>query len=106
MIHVILREQRAGEMAKALFFAGESFIHPFSLEPDFPGCFRVFSKLNVVTPDDQKKFFVSVGGDEKKFWRRRLDRRAGRCEFRRRRRLAVYLTAPANGPPHRTTARP
>lgn len=57
MIHVVLEGQRAGEMAKALFFAGESFIHPFSLEPYFMGCFRIFSKLEVVTPDDQEKFY-------------------------------------------------
>ena len=56
MIHVILQGERAGEMAKDLYFADQSFIHPYALEPAFPGCFRIFSKLEVVTPEDQAKF--------------------------------------------------
>ena len=67
MIHVILRGQRAGEMAKALFFAGESLIHPFSLEPTFVGCFRIFSKLEVVTPEDQKTFYSMLAETSKKY---------------------------------------
>ena len=56
MIHVILVGRKANEMAKALFFQGESFVHPVSLEPTFANTFRVFSKLEVVTNEDREKF--------------------------------------------------
>ena len=56
MIHVILEGQKAGDMAKALFFKGESYFPPLSLEPTFPNCFRIFSKLEVVTNEDRDKF--------------------------------------------------
>jgi hypothetical protein len=56
MIHMILVGQKAGDMAKALFFQGESLFPPLSLEPDFPNTFRIFSKLEVVTNEDRDKF--------------------------------------------------
>jgi hypothetical protein len=56
MIHRILLGERAGDMAKALYIAGQSFFPPLSLEPDFANCFRVFSKLQLVAADDQEKF--------------------------------------------------
>jgi hypothetical protein len=56
MIHVILVGRRANEMAKALFFQGESLYPPLSLEPAFANTFRVFSKLEVVTNDEREKF--------------------------------------------------
>lgn len=56
MIHVILVGRRANEMAKALFFQGESFVHPVSLEPTFADTFRVFSKLDVITNEDRERF--------------------------------------------------
>jgi hypothetical protein len=56
MIHMILVGRKGGDMAKALFFQGQSFIHPFSLEPAFADTFRVFSKLEVVTNEDRDKF--------------------------------------------------
>jgi hypothetical protein len=60
MIHVILEGQKAGDMAKALFFTGQSFIHPFSMQPTFPNCFRIFSKLEVVTNEDREKFMAML----------------------------------------------
>ncbi len=56
MIHMILVGQKANEMAKALFFAGQSAFPPLSLEPAFANTFRVFSKLEVVTNEDREKF--------------------------------------------------
>jgi hypothetical protein len=56
MIHVILEGQKANEMAKALFFKGESLFPPVSLEPTFANTFRVFSKLEVVTTEDRERF--------------------------------------------------
>jgi hypothetical protein len=56
MIHMVLVGRKAGDMAKALFFQGQSFIHPFSLEPTFANTFRIFSKLEVVTNEDRDKF--------------------------------------------------
>jgi hypothetical protein len=56
MIHRILVGVRAGEMAKAIFAAGNSMFPPLSLEPDFVNCFRVFSKLEVVTAEEQERF--------------------------------------------------
>jgi hypothetical protein len=56
MIHRILEGPRAGEAAKALFAAGDSFLPPLSMEPSFVNCFRVFSKLEVLTPEQQQQF--------------------------------------------------
>jgi hypothetical protein len=56
MIHRILEGRRAGDMAKAIFVAGDSMFPPLSLEPDFVNCFRIFSKLEVVTAADQERF--------------------------------------------------
>jgi hypothetical protein len=60
MIHVILEGQKAGDLAKALFFKGESYFPPLSLEPTFPNCFRIFSKLEVVTNEDRDKFMAML----------------------------------------------
>lgn len=56
MIHRILEGQRAGEMAKAVFVAGNSLFPPLSLEPDFANCVRIFSKLEVLTAEEQARF--------------------------------------------------
>ncbi len=56
MIHCILEGKRAGEMAKAVYVTGNSLFPPLSLEPDFVNCFRIFSKLDVVTAADQEQF--------------------------------------------------
>src|SRR5437868_2948973 len=58
MIHRILLGQRAEDMARKLLVDGKlaTDLPPFSLAPDFVNCVRVFSKLEVVTPDDQAKF--------------------------------------------------
>ncbi len=56
MIHMILVGQKANEMAKALFFEGQSAFPPVSLEPTFADTFRVFSKLEVITNEDREKF--------------------------------------------------
>ena len=56
MVHRILSGQRAGEMAKAVFVAGESMFPPLSLEPTFHNCFRIFSRLEVVTASEQDRF--------------------------------------------------
>ncbi len=56
MIHRILEGQRAGEMAKAVYVAGNSMFPPLSLEPTFVNCFRIFSKLEVVTAEEQARF--------------------------------------------------
>ena len=56
MIHRILEGERAGEMAKAVFVAGHSMFPPLSLEPTFANCFRIFSKLDVVTAEEQARF--------------------------------------------------
>jgi hypothetical protein len=56
MIHRILSGQKAGDMAKAVYVAGESMFPPLSLEPTFPNCFRIFSRLEVVTSHEQDRF--------------------------------------------------
>jgi hypothetical protein len=43
-------------MAKAVFVAGESMFPPLSLEPTFPSCFRIFSRLEVVSLHEQDRF--------------------------------------------------
>ncbi len=56
MIHRVLEGKRAGEMAKAVYIAGHSMFPPLSLEPTFANCFRIFSKLEVVTAEEQERF--------------------------------------------------
>jgi len=56
MVHRILEGARAGEMAKAVYLAGNSMFPPLSLEPTFVNCFRIFSRLEVVSADDQSQF--------------------------------------------------
>lgn len=58
MIHRILLGQKAEDMARKLFKDHQLFesLPPFSLAPDFVNCVRIFSKLEVLTPDDQEKF--------------------------------------------------
>ena len=56
MIHRILEGNRAGEMAKAVYVMGNSLFPPLSLEPYFVNCVRIFSKLDVVTADEQEQF--------------------------------------------------
>jgi len=55
MIHRILLGQKAEELAVKLLRDAQ-LSAAFSLDPDFVNCVRVFSKLEVVTPDDQSKF--------------------------------------------------
>ena len=58
MIHRILMGQKAEDMAKKLVQDGQLYdkLPPFSLAPIFVNCVRIFSKLEVTTPDDQAKF--------------------------------------------------
>ena len=58
MIHRILMGQKAEDMARKLLTDGRlaTQIPPFSLAPDFVNCVRIFSKLEVITPDDQARF--------------------------------------------------
>lgn len=56
MIHVILEGQKAGRHGEGTFLPGESAFPPLSLEPTFVNCFRVFSKLEVVTTENREKF--------------------------------------------------
>jgi hypothetical protein len=56
MIHRILEGPRVLEVGMALFVAGESLLKPRDMEPTFANCCRVFSKLDVVTPEQQHAF--------------------------------------------------
>jgi hypothetical protein len=56
MVHRILEGSEACEVGKAVYLAHQSYWPPMSLEPDFPNCVRVFSRLEVVTPEQQRAF--------------------------------------------------
>jgi len=58
MIHRILMGQKAEDMARKLVQDGQLYdkLPPFSLAPIFVNCVRIFSKLEVATPEDQAKF--------------------------------------------------
>jgi len=56
MIHRILEGPRVLEVGTALYKAGESYVRPRDMAPDFPNCCRVFSKLDVLTPEQQYAF--------------------------------------------------
>jgi hypothetical protein len=62
MIHRILVGQRAGEMAKVVYLNGDSIFPPLSMEPAFVNTFRIFSKIEVVTADDQSRFDAMLRG--------------------------------------------
>lgn len=56
MIHRILEGPRVLEVGMTLYVAGESLLKPRDMEPTFANCCRVFSKLDVVTPEQQHAF--------------------------------------------------
>jgi hypothetical protein len=58
MVHRILLGDKAEEMSIKLFKDGQLFseLPPFSLAPFFVNCVRIFSKLEVNTPEEQAKF--------------------------------------------------
>jgi hypothetical protein len=56
MIHRILEGPQACDVGKAVYIAHQSYWPPMSLEPDFVNCVRVFSRLEVVTPEQQRAF--------------------------------------------------
>jgi hypothetical protein len=56
MIHRILEGPRVLEVGTALYQAGESYLKPRDMEPAFANCIRVFSKLDVLTPEQQYAF--------------------------------------------------
>jgi hypothetical protein len=56
VIHRILEGPRVLEVGWALFVSGQSFLKPRDMQPTFPNRCRVFSKLDVVTPEQQHAF--------------------------------------------------